>query len=158
MTTYSDLSWLQSGSIKTSIRINQDLKPNQSRFQSESIKTFYPDLSWLQSGSIKTSIRINQDFTPDQSWLLIQIYHDFNPDQSCLLIQIYHVFNPSHIRLKSGSIKISIRINHEYSFRFIMNLIPINQDFNPDQSCLLIQIYHVFNSDQIRLKSGSIKT
>ena len=58
----------------------------------------------------------------------------------------------------SWSNKTLIRINHDYLSRFIMASILKEQDFNPDQSWLLIQIDHDFNLDQIRLQSGTIKT
>jgi hypothetical protein len=72
ITTYPDLSWIQSRLIKTSIRIYHHFKPkfnhdNLSRIIKSSIQinpVFNPDQSRLQSGSI-TILNPNPDFNPD---------------------------------------------------------------------------------------------
>ena len=138
-----------------SIPINQDFNPNQSWFQFKSIKTsirinhdylsrFIMNLIPI---NIQISIRINHDYFSRFIKISIWINQLFNPDwwrlQSksilfSILIKQDSIMTsyPIWSLPQSWSNKTSIRINHYYLSWFIMNSIPINQDFNPDPSPL----------------------
>ena len=100
----------------TSIRIHHHFKPE---FNHVFLSRF-----------IMTSIRINQLFNPDL-WRLQSKSILFS-----ILIKQDSIMTSYPIRSlpQSWSNKTSIRINHYYLSWFIMNSIPINQDFNPNQS------------------------
>jgi hypothetical protein len=107
ITTYPDLSWIQSRLIKTSIRIHHHFKPE---FNHDYLPRF-----------IKTSIRINHEFNPDQSWLQSASITTLN--QNSIM-----TFYPDLSWLQSGTIILQSR--------FMKTSIQINPFFNPDQTRL----------------------